>query len=178
MVSHVGSVTLPNPCAVVQLTLVFASSCEEPVRVKVVEILYGEHHINPGWWQSETRGPGGLSNAAQEGKSCKVVGCHCTAVQDQGHTSQGTSNAGNGKIKNWLVKEKDYEPGLGSGTPRTVYLPSLTQGRQEQGIFRASLTVAIFYLLLKCSPSHRRESQEGALTVTHLLLQPRASPIP
>lgn len=37
-----------------------------------------------------------------------------------------TSNAGNGKIRNWLVKEKDYEPGLGSGTPRTVYLPSLT----------------------------------------------------
>lgn len=126
MVSHVGSVTLPNPCAIVQLTLVFASSCEEPVHVQLVEILYGEHHINPGWWQSETRGPGGLSNAAQAGKSCKVVGCHCTAVQDQGHTSQGTSNAGNGKIKNWLVKEKDYEPGLGSGTPRTGYLPSLT----------------------------------------------------
>lgn len=52
------------------------------------------------------------------------------------------------------------------------------QRHQEQRIFQASLPIVITCLLFKRSLSSRRESQEGTLAITHLLLQPRASSIP
>uniref|UniRef100_A0A8C2W677 40S ribosomal protein S12 n=1 Tax=Chinchilla lanigera TaxID=34839 RepID=A0A8C2W677_CHILA len=67
-----------------------ASSCDEPMCVKLVEALCAEHQINQikvddnkklGDWV-------GICKADPEGKARKVVGCSCVVVKDYGKESQ------------------------------------------------------------------------------------------
>uniref|UniRef100_A0A4X2M5L4 40S ribosomal protein S12 n=1 Tax=Vombatus ursinus TaxID=29139 RepID=A0A4X2M5L4_VOMUR len=68
---------------------VLASSCDEPMYVKLVEALCAEHQINLikaddskklGEWV-------GLCKTDREGKPRKVVGCSCVIVKDYGKES-------------------------------------------------------------------------------------------
>ncbi|XP_043819810.1 40S ribosomal protein S12-like [Dromiciops gliroides] len=70
---------------------VLASKCDEPMYVKLVEVLCAEHQINLikvddnkklGEWV-------GLCETDREGKPRKVVGCSCVVVKDYGKESQG-----------------------------------------------------------------------------------------
>uniref|UniRef100_A0A2K6S661 40S ribosomal protein S12 n=1 Tax=Saimiri boliviensis boliviensis TaxID=39432 RepID=A0A2K6S661_SAIBB len=68
---------------------VLASNCDEPMYVKLVEVLCAEHQINLikvddnkklGEWV-------GLCKTDREGKPQKVVGCSCVVVKDYGKES-------------------------------------------------------------------------------------------
>ena len=86
---------------------VLASSCDEPMYFKLVEVLCVEHQINLinvddnkklGEWV-------GLCKTDREGKPCKVVRCSGVVVKDLAKSprprmsSRSTSNAKNGEIK-------------------------------------------------------------------------------
>ncbi|KAJ1059119.1 hypothetical protein K5549_007920 [Capra hircus] len=68
---------------------VLASSCDEPMYVKLVEALCAEHQINLIKVDKKKLGEWvGLCKTDREGKPHKVVGCSCEVVKDYGKESQ------------------------------------------------------------------------------------------
>ncbi|XP_055457573.1 40S ribosomal protein S12-like [Psammomys obesus] len=68
---------------------VLASSCEEPMSVKLVEALCAEPQINLMKVDDKKLGEWvGLCKIHREGKPQKVVGCSCVVVKDYGKESQ------------------------------------------------------------------------------------------
>ncbi|KAG5212921.1 hypothetical protein JEQ12_008707 [Ovis aries] len=68
---------------------VLASSCDDPMYVKLVEALCAEHQINLIKVDKKKLGEWvGLCKTDREGKPRKVVGCSCEVVKDYGKESQ------------------------------------------------------------------------------------------